>query len=104
MSSIAPIFCVFCISLSGPPHPQLSREAPGIRYTHEMIGRGTHLLRLSTEHFLFDSDRAAQQHMSDFASYFAANTCPGRFSFESRRGALPPVRPILAQNFVFRCR
>ncbi|MFL4970953.1 MAG: hypothetical protein ACJ8FK_20350 [Xanthobacteraceae bacterium] len=104
MSSIAQILCIFCISLSGAPYPQLSHGAGGIRYTHEVLGRGTHLLRLSTDYFPFHSDRAALQHMHAFAASFAANTCPGRFLVQYRRSALPPASPLMAENFVFRCR
>jgi len=104
MSSIAQILCVFCMSLSGPPYPQMSGEAGGIRYIHQVLGPNTHLLRLSTGYFPFHSDQAALQYMYGFASSFAANTCPRDFFFDSRRSALPPVRPLLAENFVFRCR
>ena len=58
MSSIAQLLCVFCISLSGPPYPQLSRDAAGLRYTHEVLGRNTHLLRLSLDYFPFHSDHS----------------------------------------------
>ena len=104
MSSIAQILCVFCLSLSAPPYPQLSGEAGGIRYTHQALGRNTHLLRLSIDYFPFHSDRAALQYMHGFASSFAANTCPGDFFFETRRSALPRISPLMAENFVFRCR
>src|SRR6266436_4119615 len=104
MSSLAQFLCVFCISLSDPPHPQLSHQWAGIRYTHEILGRNVHLLRLSTEYLPFDSNSSAEQRMSEFASYFASTTCPRRFVFENHRSPLPPVRPTLAKNFVFHCR
>ena len=104
MSPIAQILCIFCISLSGAPYPQLSRDAGGIRYTHEVLGRNTHLLRLSTDYFPFHSDRAVLQYMHAFASSFAASTCPRDFAFQYRRSALPPASPLMAENFVFRCR
>jgi hypothetical protein len=104
MSSLAQLLCVFCISLSGPPYPQLSRDAAGIRYTHELLGRNTHLLRLSLDYYPFHSDPIAWQSMHAFASRFAANTCPRDFAFYRRPSALPPASPLMAENFVFRCR
>jgi hypothetical protein len=104
MSSIAQLLCIFCISLSGPPYPQLSREAAGIRYTHEILGRNTHLLRLSLDYHPFHSDRIAWQSIHAFASQFAANTCPRDFAVQYRRSAFAPASPLMAENFVFRCR
>lgn len=104
MSSIAQILCVFCISLTGPPYPQLSREVWDIRYTHEVLSHRTHVLRLSTDYWLFDKERSADKRMSAFATTFASKTCPRRFAFEHRRTALPPARPGLAKTFIFRCR
>ena len=104
MSSIAQLVCLFAICLSGPPYPQLSRDAAGIRYTHEVLGRNTHLLRLSVDYFPFHSDRIALQSMHAFASRFAASTCPGDFAFNYRRSAFAPASPLMAENFVFRCR
>ena len=104
MFPIAQVVCLVCISLVGSPYPDLSSKARSVRFTYELLGRNTHLLRLSTEYFFFDTDYSTERRMAAFAADFATRTCPRDFVFEERRSALPPVSPVLAKNFVFHCR
>ena len=80
MSPLAQILCL-CFSVVGAPQPQMSRESWDIRYTHESLGHGKHLLRLSTTDFILDWDKWRSHRMLAFASDFASRTCPRRFVF-----------------------
>src|SRR5947208_29523 len=104
MSSLAPWLCLFCLTVPGPPYPQIPTLAGGIRYTHELLNRNTHLLRLSAEYLPFDSEDSGLRRMSAFAQDFASKTCPGRYELDQRRTPPVAVRHPLGQNFVFRCR
>jgi len=98
MPSIAQLLC-FCTSLAFAPVPQVSREAWDIRYTHESLSHGRHLLRLSTTDLVLDQDSARFNRMLAFARDFASRTCPARFVFinEDRLTSY-------AGQFVFQCR
>jgi hypothetical protein len=98
MSPIAQLLC-FCTSIAFAPLPQVSQEAWDIRYTHEALGRGRHLLRLSTTDFILDSDPGRRNRLSAFAHDFATRTCPGRFVFLSEDHLT-----TYAGQFVFQCR
>jgi hypothetical protein len=106
MDSFAQALCFFCVVMGGPPYPQVSQRAAGdIWYTHEMPGRGDHLLRLSTTDYILDSDRYRVERLDAFAYRFADQTCHGRFTLgDAGRASWPTVRPVYARQYVFRCR
>jgi hypothetical protein len=105
MSSLVQALCFFCVTIGGPPYPQLSQRAGDIWYTHETPGRGTHLLRLSTTDFILDSDRYREKRLDAFAYEFATRTCRGRFTLAAaERSSWPVVRPVYARQYIFRCR
>jgi len=103
MSSLAPLLCLFCLSVPSLPYPQVSREAGDIRYTYEILSHGKYLLRLSTESWFFVPDKDRTHHLYAFADAFARRTCPGDYRFIERPRLLPPIHPVLSHNFVFRC-
>src|SRR5262245_48034258 len=103
MLSLAQLVCLFCLSVPSLPYPQVSREAGDIRYTYEILSRGKYLLRLSTESSFLFPDRDRINHLYAFADAFARHTCPGDYRFIERPGLMPPIRPMLSHNFVFRC-
>ena len=80
----------FCAVMSQ-PHPQVSRAAGDIWYTHERLSHGKHLLRLSTTDFIIDWDRARKDRLHVFAEEFADGTCQGRYPLTAvapeRRGS-----------------
>jgi len=105
MNAFMQALCFLCATAGSPPHPQLSRPAGDIRYTHELLGGRTHLLRLSTTDFLLDSDRHRQNRLNAFARRFADQTCDGRFTLRpAERASWPTVRPVYAKQYVFLCR
>src|SRR5262245_28247718 len=105
MDGLAQALCFFCVSVGSLPAPQLSQRAGDIAYTHEMPGGGAHVLRLSTTDFLVDADRWREERLYAFAYQFADQTCRGRFSLAAaERKSWPTVRPVYAQQFIFRCR
>src|SRR5262245_58307009 len=104
MAGFAQALCFFCVAVSGPPYPQLAQRAGDIWYTHEMSGRGTHLLRLSTTGVILDSDRYRAERLYAFANRFAEQTCQGRFTLSAaERASWPTVHPIYAKQYIFRC-
>jgi hypothetical protein len=103
MSSLAQLMCLFCLSVPSLPYPQVSKETGDIRYTYEMLGRDKVLLRLSTESWFFLAERDQTDRLYAFADAFARSTCPADYRFVERRRLMPPIHPVLSQNFVFRC-
>ena len=104
MDSFLELFCVVCLSMSQPPHPQMSRPVGDIRYTHERLSRGGHLLRLSTKDFIADSDEWRERRLYAFASDYAAQTCAGPYKLsEAARPSWPKVRPVYAKQYLFSC-
>lgn len=104
MDSFLELICVICMSMSQPPHPQMSRPDFDVRYTHERLSGGKHLLRLSTTDFLIDKDKWRAQRLLTFAADFAGQTCGGPFRLgEAARPSWPEVRPIYAKQYIFRC-
>jgi len=101
MDSFLELFCVVCLSM---PHPQMSRPVGDIRYTHERLSRGAHLLRLSTTDFIADSDAWRERRLYTFASDYAAQTCAGPYKLgEATRPSWPKVRPVYAKQYLFSC-
>ena len=98
MSPLAQILCL-CTSVAFAPQPQISRQVGDVWYTHEILGHGKHLLRLSTTDLLLDSDQARRHRLTAFAKDFAHRTCPGRFVFVDGERLTS-----YARQFVFRCR
>jgi hypothetical protein len=97
MSPLAQLLCL-CFSVAGAPQPQTARSAGDIWFTHESLGHGKHLLRLSSDGFLLDFDRWRKNRMLAFATDFAGRTCPGRFVFiDGDRST------SYAGNVVFQC-
>jgi hypothetical protein len=104
MDNFLELFCVACLSMSNPPHPQMSKPAGDIRYTHERLSRGAHLLRLSTTDFILDSDEWRERRLFSFASDYAAQTCGGAFNLgEASRPSWPKVKLVYARQYLFRC-
>jgi hypothetical protein len=104
MFPLAQILCL-CLSVAGAPSPQVSRPAGGIWYTHEILNRDDHLLRISTTTSILDSNENRQSRMAAFAEQFARETCANRFRLaDSDRPRWPRIRPVYAKQFVFRCR
>ena len=98
MSSIAQLLCL-CTSIAYAPVPQIARASGDIWYTHEVLSRGKHLLRLSTTDLLLDGDRERSNRLQAFARNFAIRTCGGRFLF------VDADRPTsYAGQIVFVCR
>jgi hypothetical protein len=104
MDSLLELFCVVCLSMGPPPHPQMSRAVGDIRYTHERLSRGAHLLRLSTTDFIIAADEGRERRLHAFASDYAARTCAGPFNLgEAARPSWPRARPVYAKQYLFRC-
>jgi hypothetical protein len=81
MSSLVQLLCL-CTSIAYAPVPQTARAYGDIWYTHEVLSRGKHLLRLSTTDQLLDDERARSARLKTFAKDFAVRTCgDGRFVF-----------------------
>jgi hypothetical protein len=96
----------FCVSVTGAvdPYPQTAQQAGDIWFTHERLGHGKHLLRLSARDLILDSDRFRVGRMETFAQQFADQTCHGRYKLtDGERASSPKIRPIYAKQFVFRC-
>jgi hypothetical protein len=78
MSPLAQLLCL-CTSIAYAPVPQMARAYGDVQYTHEVLSRGKHLLRLSTTDLLLDWDQARATRLKAFAKNFAVRTCGGRF-------------------------
>lgn len=104
MDSFLELFCVICLSMSQPPHPQMSKPVGNIRYTYERLGGGKHLLRLSTTDLLIDKDEWREKRLFALASDFATQTCAGPFHLgEAARPSWPRTGPVYAKQYLFRC-
>ena len=104
MDGFLELFCVICLSMTAPPHAQMSRAVGDVRYTHERLGGGMHLLRLSTTDLLIDSDDWRQQRLLAFANEYAGRACAGPFSLgEATRPSWPKTKPLYAKQYLFRC-
>jgi hypothetical protein len=105
MDALLQALC-FCVSVAGAvdPYPQTAGQAGDIWFTHERLGRGKHLLRLSARDLILDSDYHRVGRMEVFAQKFADQTCQGRYKLaDAERASSPKIRPIYAKQFVFRC-
>jgi hypothetical protein len=103
VSNLWEVLCVVCISVGSPPYPQMSRSAGDIRYTHERLTDGQHLLRLSTTDLILDSQDWRERRMFSFASDFADRACRGAFTFGEAVRESWPVRPMYSRQHLFRC-
>ena len=104
MDGLLEFACVICLSMSAPPHPQMSLAVGDVRYTHERLGQGVHLLRLSTTDLLLDSDDWRARRLLAFASDYAGRACGGPFNLgEATRPSWPKTRPLYAKQYLFRC-
>ena len=93
----------FCAVMSQ-PHPQVSRAAGDIWYTHERLSHGKHLLRLSTTDLIIDWNRARKDRLHVFAEEFADGTCQGRYQLApATNPSWPKLHATYARQFVFRC-
>jgi hypothetical protein len=105
VETIAQALCLFCTTLGSPPSPELARSAGDIWYTHETLGRSTHLIRLSTTDRILDGDSARDLRLLTFARNFAGQACGDRFELSAaERSSWPQAGPVYAKQYVFRCR
>jgi hypothetical protein len=103
MDAFLQSLCIFCAVTTG-PQPQVSRIDRDIWYTHERVGHGLHLLRLSTTDLILDWKQARQERLVAFAEQFANDTCQGRFKLgPADNPSWPKIHTTYAQQFVFRC-
>jgi hypothetical protein len=96
----------FCGAVVAGPQPRLAHRSDlgDIMYTHERVGQGKHLLRLSMDSFLTYSDHERRERFAEFAHHFAGHLCHGRYRLaDGERPSWPSVRPVYAKQFVFRC-
>lgn len=106
MDELLHALCFFCSTVVAGPQPQVAHRSHSgdIMYTHERVGQGKHLLRLSTDAFLLYSDHERKVRFSDFAHHFADRICHGRYHLsDGERPSWPRIRPVYAKQFVFRC-
>lgn len=104
MDTIAQVLCFLCVSTASVPYPQISTPWHDIRYTHELLGQGRHLLRLSTTDMIVDWNRFRKDRLHDFAVRFAEETCQGPFRLaDADRASWPKTRPTFAKNYLFKC-
>ena len=104
MGALAQALC-FCALLVNDPSPQMAQSVGDIWYTHESLGHGRHLLRLSTTDLIIDWNHFRKNRLYAFAEQFADQTCQGRYKLAvAERSSWPKIRPIYARQFVFRCR
>lgn len=105
MDGLAQALCFFCAMTASTPQPQSPQGGLDIWFTHETLGRNTHLLRLSTTDRILDGNAARDQRLYAYASNFAGQTCKGRFDLAlAERGSWPEARPLYAKQYAFRCR
>src|SRR6266700_3454632 len=103
MNALLQALC-FCVTVASEPYPQVAQQAGDIWFTHERLGHGKHLLRLSARDLILDSDHYRVGRMEAFAQQFAGQTCQGRYKLaDGERSSSPKIRPIYAKQFVFRC-
>jgi hypothetical protein len=98
MSSLA-AFCLFCLSMTSPPVPQMPEWGWSVTYRHEMLPSGRHLLRMSTTDLLIDSGKARKERLMAFAKDYAGQFCGGRFTVLDGDSLTTYERQV-----VFRCR
>lgn len=91
------LICMFCWTVRQPA-PALAHDAWDLRYRHEVLPSGRHLLRLSASDRIIDGSDWRRQRMIAFAEDFAANTCNGRYEIARRDGLT-----TYAAQIVFRC-
>ena len=104
MNAVAQALCIFCVVMGNGPNPQIAHRDGDIRYTHESLRHGRHLLRLSTTDFILDSDQYRNDRLYAFAQQLADRTCQGRFKLaDAERRSWPKIRSTYAKQFVFHC-
>lgn len=104
MDGLAQALCFFCAVMGSAPQPLLPQSAGDIWFTHETLGRNTHLLRLSTTDRILDGNSARDRRLTLFARDVAAQTCQGRFDLDvAERASWPQARPLYARQYTFRC-
>jgi hypothetical protein len=83
MFELAPLLCFcaacWCNPAAPAAYPQVSRSAGDLWYTHEVLGHGKHLLRLSAGGLLLDSPPWRSDRIKTLAYDVASKTCSGRF-------------------------
>lgn len=105
MDGFAQALCFFCAMTTSTPQPQSAQGAGDIWFTHETLGRSTHLLRLSATDLILDTNSARDGRLYAFAHRFADQTCLGRFDLVvAERASWPETRPLYAKQYAFRCR
>jgi hypothetical protein len=92
-----------CASLVGPPAPQFSRQAGDVWYSHAMLSRDKHLIRLSTGGLLFGSNGDRLGELQAFADRYAAQTCGTSFSLTDASPSWPKMGAVYAKQYVFHC-
>jgi hypothetical protein len=103
MNELMQALC-FCSAIVSHPYPQLAHRSGDIWYTHERVGQGTHLLRLSSAPYIWDTDRFRDERYASFAHQFADQVCHGRYRLtDGERSSWPKIHPVYAKQFVFRC-
>jgi hypothetical protein len=105
MDAVLQVLCFFCAAtVANEPYPQLARPFHDIRYTHERLGDGRHLLRLSTSDDIWNWEYDRSERLAAFAHDYAAQTCHGRYRLtDGERASWPRIYPTYAKQFVFRC-
>ena len=104
MNGLVQALCFFCAAVGSPPYPQLPQQAGDIWYRHEMLSRGSHLLRLSTTDFILDSDRYREERLYAYAHHFASQRCGGRFNLVPAERRSWTVHPVYAKQYIIHCR
>lgn len=105
MNGLAQALCFFCSAIGNAPEPHIAQGAGDIWYTHEMLGRDTHLLRLSTTDVVIDTHALRDRRLYAFAYQFAERNCQGRFDLAlAERSSWLDTRPLYARQYAFRCR
>ncbi|MBN8989825.1 MAG: hypothetical protein J0H42_16355 [Rhizobiales bacterium] len=105
MDGFAQALCFFCAMTASAPQPQSPQGTLDIWVTHEMLGRNTHLLRLSTTDRILDGNAARDRRLHAYAGNFASQTCQGGFDLApAERASWPLAGPLYARQYAFRCR
>ncbi len=76
-----------------------------IKYSHENLGSGTHLVTVRVSPGLLETEDSMSQRMFVFANKFAAQTCPRRFEFiaDPNRERRVDELTVRVKPYVFRC-
>ena len=88
MGDLAQALCLFCTVITGTPAPQMPQTSGDIKYRHEDLGHGKHLLRLSVDYYLLQPQSDMRRRMETFAQDYAQQTCPVTLRLRRQRQPL----------------